>query len=276
MFTAIFVQPLLNILLGVYAYVGDFGIAVIVLTVLVRLALWPLVTKQLVSQKKLQALQPKIMEARKKANGDRHEETRLMMEVYKEHGTSPFASITPILIQLPIFFALYIVFSDALKPDQIARLAYEPIRELSFISDILSGVRSFEPSLFGAIDLTKSSLILAVAAGIAQFIQTKQLQPKNTEHLDPTARMTMNLTLVFPVITVIVGLTLPSALALYWAFTSIVAIFQQWLVLRREEEDLSAKVTVTEVGQKQIEAATKKPKSGSKKNTAGKKKAKRA
>lgn len=280
MFTTLLVQPLFNILFSFYAVVHDFGIAIIMLTILVRIFLWPLVTKQLKSQKKLQALQPKIVEARKQANGDRHKETQLIMEVYKEHGTSPFASITPMLVQLPIFFALYIALRDAIHPNDIVRLAYEPVKNFEAVKDIISSGEQFHPTLLGLVDLTKPSWVIALLAGLAQFYQSRQLMPKNTADLDAATRATLSLTYIFPIFTVFIGLSFSAALALYWTTTSVAAIFQQWYVLRQGEAILEseAKVTVTSVkpaDQKAV-AATTTPKKPAKKKASTKAKKKSA
>lgn len=239
MFNDLLVEPLVNALLGIYAFIPghDFGIAVIILTILVRLALWPLVTKQLHSQKVLQQLQPEVAKIKAKAKGDKHKETQLLMELYKEKGTNPFASLLPLIVQLPIFLALFYVFRDAVNPDAIAKIAYEPIKQLPIIADIISHKVQFHPALFGLIDLTKANIFIALLAGAAQYYQSVQLQPKK-EHMDDQAKMMSGLIKFFPIITIVIAMTLPSALALYWAFTSIVAIIQQYLVLHRDAREL--------------------------------------
>lgn len=241
MFTTLLVQPLFNLLAGIYALIPyhDFGIAVIIFTVLVRMLLWPLVTKQLHSQKAIQELQPELQRIRSETKGDKQAEGRLVMELYKERKINPFASFLPLLIQLPIFFALFVVLSDIIKPGQFGALSYDYIKQLDVIAAIIKESVSFHPTLLGVIDLTKASAILAALAAAAQFIQTKQLQPKHVSD-DPQARMMAGMIYIFPVVTFVVGLTLPSALALYWLVTSLVAILQQYLVLHRDVVELEA------------------------------------
>ncbi|HUC20208.1 MAG TPA: YidC/Oxa1 family membrane protein insertase [Candidatus Polarisedimenticolaceae bacterium] len=242
MFTTIFVQPLFNVLFVLYALVPghDFGVAVILLTILVRLALWPLVTRQLHSQRVLQKLQPEVAKVRKAAGGDRQKESKMLMELYKEKGTNPFASILPLLVQLPIFFALYIVLRDAVRPDEIAKLAYDFVLHLGPVADIVQKHTTFEPTLFGLIDLTKPYLPLGILAGLAQFYQARQLMPQTMAAGGDQAKLMKNMTYVFPVLTAGISLTLPSALALYWMVTSLVAAFQQYWVLLRDAEELEA------------------------------------
>jgi YidC/Oxa1 family membrane protein insertase len=239
MFNTLLVKPLLNILFAIYAVIPghDFGVAVILLTLLVRLILWPLVTRQLHSQKAMQAMQPEIAKIKAKAKGDRQKETEMLMELYKEKGTNPFASLLPLLIQLPIFFALYAVLRDSIHTDQIAKLLYEPVKQLNEVAHILAHHSEFSPTLFGLIDLTKPSWILALMAGAAQYYQTRQLTARQ-KNMDDQAKMMATATSLFPILTVGIGLTLPSALALYWVVTSLVAIVQQHLVLVRDAHEM--------------------------------------
>lgn len=239
MFTTILVQPLLNILFSIYAVIPghDFGVAVILLTIIVRIILWPLVTRQLHSQKAMQKLAPEVAKVRAKAKGDRQKETEMLMELYKERGTSPFASFLPLLIQLPIFFALYIVLRDSIDPGHIAKLTYDSVKHLGPVADIINHHVKFSPSLFGLVNLTKPSWIIALTAAAAQFIQTRQLTPKHQAD-DQQAKLTAGMGYLFPGITFIVGLTLPAALALYWTVTSAVAVLQQYLVLHRDAEEM--------------------------------------
>ncbi len=239
MFQTILVQPLFNILFTIYGYIPghDFGLAVIILTILVRLALWPLVTRQLHSQKAMQSLAPEIAKVKAKSKGDRQLETQLLMELYKDKGTSPFAPLLPILIQLPIFFALYMVFMDAMKPDRLARLAYDFVEQIPAVANVISNQAQFHPSLFGLVDLTKPSIAIALVAALAQYYQTKMMQPKN-KPVDDQAKIMASMIIIFPILTFVIGLTLPSALALYWAVTSLVASFQQYVVLLRDAHEM--------------------------------------
>lgn len=237
MFDALLVHPIFNLLAALYAFVRDFGLAVILLTLIIRGLLWPLITKQLHNQRALQELQPELQRIKTQANGDRQLEGQLVMELYKEREINPFASFLPVLIQLPIFFALFIVLRDIVKPGEIAHIVYEPLKQLPVLADIIKNNAAFHPTLFGLIDLTKPSVVLAVLAGIAQFIQTKQITPKH-QTKDSQAQIMAGMTYAFPALTFFIGLSLPSALPLYWFTASVVAIFQQYLVLQRDVREL--------------------------------------
>jgi YidC/Oxa1 family membrane protein insertase len=237
MFNAILVHPIFNLLALIYAYVHDFGLAIVVLTIIIRGLLWPLVTRQLHSQRALQELQPELKRIKTEAAGDRTLEGKLTMELYKEREINPFASFLPLLIQLPIFFALFIVLRDIVKPGELAHIAYEPIRHLGPIADIIQSKAKFSPTLLGAIDLTKASPLLAALAALAQFVQTKQITPKNQGN-DPQAQLMAGMVYLFPGLTFFIGLSLPSALPLYWLTASLMAILQQYLVLKRDVQEL--------------------------------------
>lgn len=240
MFNTLLVEPLFNLLALIYAYVpgADFGVAIIILTVIVRLALWPIVNKQLHSQKAMQRIAPDVKKVKEKAKGDRTKESQMLMELYKEKGINPFASLVPLLVQLPLLFALFIVLRDIVKPGEIASFAYDPIANLSAIRAIIEGGQ-FRPTFLGYFDLAKSSIILSALAAGVQAYQAKQLMPKDMSDMAPEARAISKATItLFPVLTFIVGLTLPSALPLFWAATSLIAILQQHLVLKQDVEEM--------------------------------------
>src|SRR6266536_4704291 len=126
-----------------------------------------MVTRQLHFQRALQELQPELKRIKAQAAGDRTLEGKLTMELYKEREINPFASFLPLLIQLPIFFALFIVLRDIVKPGEISHIVYEPVRHLGPIADIISSKTPFKPTLFGVIDLTKGSILLAALSAAA-------------------------------------------------------------------------------------------------------------
>jgi len=237
MFNTVFVHPIFNLLAVLYAFAHDFGLAIILLTIVIRGLLWPLVTKQLHSQRALQELQPELKRIKTQAAGDKTLEGKLTMELYKEREINPFASFLPLLIQLPIFFALFIVLKDIVKPGQIAAIAYEPVKHLGPIADIIKNHVAFKPTLLSVIDLTKPSPLLAALAAAAQFVQTKQITPQRTPG-DAQAQMMAGMTYVFPALTFFIGLSLPSPLPLYWLTASAMAVLQQYLVLKRDVEEL--------------------------------------
>src|SRR5688572_6262206 len=109
LFDIILVQPIFNVLIGIYGLIPghDFGLALIIFTILIRLIMWPLVKKQLHQTKVMRQLQPELAVVRKKAKGNKQLEAKMMMELYRERGVNPYGSIGVLLVQLPIFIALF-------------------------------------------------------------------------------------------------------------------------------------------------------------------------
>jgi YidC/Oxa1 family membrane protein insertase len=138
MFQTLLIKPLFNALLGLYAVVPghDFGLAIILFTLLVRVLLWPLVRKQLHSQRAMQKLAPEIAKIKAKSAGDRTKESQMLMEMYKERGISPLASLVPLFVQLPVLFAFFFVIQHALKVAEINNLGYDWLKQLDYIKAI--------------------------------------------------------------------------------------------------------------------------------------------
>ena len=143
-FNLILYQPLFNALVLLYQYLPgrDFGIAVIVLTILTKIIFYPFGTKAIRSQKNLQDLQPKLQEIQSKYKDDKEKQVKETMELYKREKVSPFSGCLPLLVQFPILIALYQVFWKGLQPEQMINL-------YSFVAN--PGV--IDPSFLGLINL---------------------------------------------------------------------------------------------------------------------------
>lgn len=236
MLRAIFVNPFFNLLLLIYAVLPghDFGLAVIILTIIIRIILWPLVKKQLHHQKAMRDLAPEIAKVKKKAGGDRAKESAMMLELFKSKEINPFSSIGLALLQFPILIALFFVLREIVDPARIGAIAYPFVSNLDFVKNIMANPEAFDPTLFGLVHMAEPNLIIALAAGVAQFFQARQLTPRNQTGADPTANLGRTMNMVFPVITAAIAAQLPSALALYWAASSGIAILQQQAVLSED------------------------------------------
>lgn len=241
--TTIFVQPLLNLLFLIYGIIPghDFGVSVILLTAIIRFALWPLTAKQLHSQKKMQALQPEITKIKQKAGGDKQKESQMLMELYKEKEISPFSACLPLLLQFPFLIALYFVFQKSTHDiSAVANLLYAPIKNLPYIQSVLQDPASFNPTLFGWVSMAKPSIVLALLAGLTQYVQVKMLAPKldDVTKKDPQAQATQMMNYLFPALTIFIAWKLPAALPLYWTVTNLITIAQQYLIMREEVEEM--------------------------------------
>lgn len=262
--TTIFVQPLLNLLFLIYGIIPghDFGLSVILLTALIRFALWPLTAKQLHGQKKMQALQPEIAKIKQKAGSDKQKESQMLMELYKEKEISPFSACLPLLLQFPFLIALYFVFQKSTQDvTSIANLLYAPIKNLPYIQSVIQDPTSFNPTLFGLVNMAKPSIALAILAGITQYVQVKMLAPKlnDVTKKDPQAQATQMMNYLFPALTVFIAWNLPAALPLYWTVTNLITIGQQYLIMREEIEVMEEVKIVSKTPQKkQISSPRKK------------------
>lgn len=242
-FNTILIEPLVNALFFVYGIIPghDFGLAIIIFTILIRLILWPLASKQLHSQKKMQSLQGDISKIKIKAAGDKQKEQAMLMELYKEKEVNPFSACLPALLQFPILIAMFVVFQKSTGSiNDIQAILYGPVKNLPYIQSLINGSVQFDASLFGLINMAKPSYLLAILAGITQFLQVKMITPRKqkTDTKDPQAQMTSFMNYTFPALTVFIAWTLPAALPLYWISTNMVAIFQQWLIMRGEVEEM--------------------------------------
>lgn len=195
------VRPITNILFVIYGWVGDFGLAIILFTIVVKLAMWPLMKRQLRQVKLMRKLQPELAKIKKQANGNRQIESLQMMDIYKRHNVKPFRSVLMLIIQIPIFIAIFTAIQVMVNPsldDNLAKRAYEPLQSLSNIQEVISlqetyladtenNSYDFRPQLFGSVDLdvrvfsgTPSGFVVlgfALLAAFFQYYGMKQQMP---------------------------------------------------------------------------------------------------
>lgn len=225
-FAVVFYQPVFNLLIGLVVFLPghDMGIAIILLTVLVKLILWPFSDKALHSQKALADMQPKV-DALKKEYGDKQEElAKAMMALYSKEKVSPFSSCGLVLLQLPVFISLYHALGKGLQSSGFDQL-------YSFIPN----PGTIPPTLLGMVNLADPNYPLAILAGIIQYFQAKSMITRQQANRgtpgasDEQMLATMNkqMLYVMPVLTVILGWTLPGGLALYWTVTNLLTVAQQ-------------------------------------------------
>ena len=219
-------RPILNLLVWFYNIIPghDIGLAVIAVTLVVRLVLYPSFRSSLKSQKAMQELQPKMEALKQKHKDDKQKQMEATMALYKEHKVNPLSSCLPLIIQLPVILALFQVLNTQLPKTTIEGL-------YTFINN----PGSLDPVTFGIVNLANPNAILAAVAAILQFIQTKMLQAKTPpgQKMEMTANILQKQMLYFlPAVTFIIALRLPSGLPLYWTVTTLFAIAQQWFIIR--------------------------------------------
>ena len=295
MFDTLIVQPIFNILVFIYAIIPghNFGLALIVFTVIVRLALWPLVKKQLHQVKVMRKIQPEIKKIKQAAKGDRQKESLMTMALYKEHGVNPFGSIGVILLQLPILLGLYSGLNRLIHdPKEIVDFAYPALQHMSWIEHLSHNIHDFDATLFGVVDLTKSALgsgvywpalLIVAGSAVIQFYQSKQLVPndkdarklrdilkqagegKQADQSEVNAAVSRTTIYMLPAMVFIFTVNIASALSLYWLVGGLVAFIQQSIILREDAEELTQKPVISKKADKEIiegevvsEQATKK------------------
>ena len=240
LFHAIFFQPIFNILIWLYGILPykDIGISIILLTLIVKIVTYPLALMQIKQQREMQELQPKIEEIRKRLKSDQDAQAKELMELYKKEKVNPAAGCWPLLVQIPIFIALYQALNVGLKAGGYGDLyAFVPTPT------------SIQTIFLGIFDLTKPNYVLAVLAGLVQFFQTKHiLKPPAATITQPpadvvnadgakdesmAAMMNKQMMYVMPLMTVFIGISLPGGLTLYWLVMSALTLAQQVYVVRR-------------------------------------------
>jgi len=236
LFHVVLYQPILNIFVFLYNIIPghDIGIVILLITLLVRAAVYPLMSSSIKSQKAVQDLQPKLKEIKEQHKNDQQKQAMLTMQLYKENKVNPFASCLPLLVQLPILIALYMVMRAGLTADNLGADIYSFIFNPGKLNNIS----------FGFFDLSKASLVLAVLAGIAQYFQAKAMMvkqpPKNAgegaKDEQMMAMMNKQMLYFMPVMTVFIGATLPAGLTLYWFFSTLLTWGQQVLIYKQHNE----------------------------------------
>lgn len=215
-FNTFFYQPLLNVLILLYRNIpgNDFGVAVILLTLIIKFLLLPLNLKSIKSQKAISQIQSEIEQAKNKFKDNKEKMVKETMGVYQKANLNPFSGLFLILLQVPVLIALYKVFVQGILIDGI------------------------EPK-FLTIDLAQPNFILAGVAGILQFFQTKAQIPKikkKSQNLPNFANMFQKQMLYFfPAFTFFILLKLPSALALYLIVSTVFTILETIYIQKRSD-----------------------------------------
>jgi YidC/Oxa1 family membrane protein insertase len=222
----IIANPVLNVLIALsHILGGSFGLAIIALTIIVRLITWPLTKRQLNSTKALQEMQPKIQELQKKYGKNQQKLQQEMMKLYKEAGVNPLGCLWPMLVQFPIWIALYQAIMRALAttPENLLDLAGR-----LYSWDMVNQAIPLN-SHFLWLDLgSRGDIVLAIIVGGTMWVQQKMTQaPSLDPRQESTSRMML---LIMPIMFGLMSLSFPAGLGLYWAVSSIVGIIAQYFV----------------------------------------------
>jgi YidC/Oxa1 family membrane protein insertase len=227
LWNTIILEPVLNSLIAMCSVLGgNFGLAIIVLTVIVRLILFPLTVRQTQSTKAMQSLQPRIQELQKKYAKNQQKLQQEMMKLYKEAGINPLGCLWPMLIQLPIWIALYQSIMQALAatPESLLSLS----QHLYSWGAVGQAVPLNEHFLWLRLSRPDPNLILAILVAGTMWVQQKMV---TAPAADPRQQsMTSMTTLMMPLMFGFFTLSFPSGLALYWVVSNIIGIIIQYFV----------------------------------------------
>jgi YidC/Oxa1 family membrane protein insertase len=271
MFTTLIVQPLFNLLVLIYALLPghNFGLSLIIFTIIIRLLLWPLLRKQLHQAKAMRELQPEIKKIKQASKGDRTKESQMLMELYKERGINPIGTLPILIVQFVVLIGLYSGLNKVIHdPHAIVTFAYPALQHLSWIQALAHDIHKFDNTLFGVIDLSRAALgkngiywpamILVIGSAVAQYFQSKQLLPagkdqrslraimkeagqgKQADQSEVNAAVGRSTIYLLPAMIFIFTVNLASALSLYWLTGGIVAFIQQSFILRSDETEMEA------------------------------------
>lgn len=225
------VRPIVNIFFAIYSLVGDFGIAIIIFVVLVKILMWPMMKRQLHQTRIMKEIQPELAEIKKRCKGNRQMESLQMMDLYKRKNVKPFRSMLTILIQLPLFISLFTAINVAARPREnynVDHSAYSFVKPLRNVDELITKqtkyledvkyynenkdneekkdelttpVYEFEPKLFGLVDLSATAgfstvssvviLIFALASAATQYIMSRQQDPTRKKKGKRTLRSIM-------------------------------------------------------------------------------------
>ncbi len=268
-FQVIIVKPIFNLLVAIYAVLPghNFGLALILFTIVIRLLMWPLVKKQLHQAKAMRQLQPEIKKIKAASKGNRQEESRMLMELYKERDISPFGSIGTLVIQFIVLIGLYSGLRDVVShPSVIISGSYSWLTSISWMKQLAGNIHLFDATLLHSVDLTKSALkpgggiywpamVIVVASAITQYYSSKQIMPTSkdsrslktilkdagkgskADQSEVSAAVGKTTRYFIPVMIFFFTVGLPSALSLYWFVGGLIAFLQQGYILRKGEEE---------------------------------------
>ncbi len=235
-FHSVFYQPLYNGLVFLISVIpgADVGLAVIILTLLVKIIILPLSHRSVASQAKMRSIEPEIKKV-KEQHKDKQEQARQVMDLYKKHGVNPLSGCFLMLIQLPVIFALYWVFLKGLAHNIDQTLLY------SFVA----APEHINTHFLGLVDMSKKNIVLAALAGISQYFQMKFSMPpipnNNGEKKkgdlsfkdEFTKNMNLQMRYMLPGIVFFVAYSISSAVALYWLVSNLFSIGHELIVKRK-------------------------------------------
>ena len=232
LFNELLYRPFLNLLIFLYQTVAfnDLGVAIVLLTIIVRFLLFPLFYKSLKNQTLLMKIQPHVKKIQEDHKNNREHQAKALMDLYKTHKVNPFTGIFLMLVQLPILIGLYQVFLHGFSDAGL----------LADVYPFITAPEHFNTFSFGLIDLQKRHILVTLLAAFAQYLQIRLAQSRKVvgdQGKNPMASANKVMVFVGPLITIWILSFLPSAIGVYWLTTTVFSGVQQLLVNKRIETD---------------------------------------
>lgn len=258
LYYTILYEPIFNALIGIYHILPwkDFGIAIILVTLAIKIILYFPSLSSIKSQRALQEIQPKLDAIREKYKGEKEKMSQELMKFYKENKVNPFSSCLPLLIQFPILIALYRVFMGGLRLDPATGILVPD--QLQYLYDGLRSIydhTALSTMFLGFIDMSHSKNIpLAVLAAGFQFWQARMLEKRKpkvkTEGAKDealAANINRQMMYLFPIMTLYFGYVFPAGLTLYWLVSTLFTIAQQYYIFKKHPVKTDAAAPVPHV-----------------------------
>jgi YidC/Oxa1 family membrane protein insertase len=239
-FNIIFTFPIFNVLMLLHFIVGDFALSIILLTILIRLVLFPLTLKQLKSTKAMQQIQPLIADVKKQYPKDQRAQLEATQAIYKEYGINPAAGCLPLLVQLPVLYGLFFALNSVVRGGTVAsinNIIYPFLPKLPASTNIANltdfrWLTFINPAWHLPLSAPDPTHILPILAALATFVQLRMSQPRNTASGSGNAMANQMkiMQYIMPFFTLFIAWGFPAGLALYWTTSSIFSMVQQYFV----------------------------------------------
>jgi YidC/Oxa1 family membrane protein insertase len=218
-------KPIFYLLSWLYEQLGNFGLSILALTVLMKLLFFPLAQKSYRSMSKLKLLQPQVMEMKERYGDDRQSMSRAMMDLYKREKVNPLAGCLPVLLQIPVFFALYKVLFVTIE------MRHAPF--FGWIADLSAPDPLGILTLFGLISWTVPGFLQIVNIGIWPLIMGGTMWLQQRMQPMPTDPVQARVFKFLPIVFTFMLATFPAGLVIYWSWNNLLSIGQQALIMRR-------------------------------------------
>ncbi|MBI5077147.1 membrane protein insertase YidC [Candidatus Falkowbacteria bacterium] len=238
LYNTILYQPIFNLLIYFYNVIpgNDIGMAIIILTILIKLVLLPFGIQAIKSQKIMQELQPKLEALKKQYKDQKDKLASETMRLYREQKVNPLSSCLPLLIQFPFLIAVYQAFRVGLTTNNF-----------DILYPFIANPGAINHLAFGFVNMAAPNIALAILAGAAQYFQTKMfptakpaVQTPGAKDENMLASMNKSMLYFMPIMTIIIGMQLPAGLTFYWFLTTLLTIVQQKIMfLKRKDTEIN-------------------------------------